>query len=291
MHVALSQYCPRGQRPAQRCAVVIGPSARPAPGRGAGLRSYVDLKTGVIRAWFQVQRAAWRHGCDDPNAYGALWHRAPCPRTCRQHRHEPNCPKDCRKREHRCPEEHVRPQDVRRPCPALPFPTRRWRRVPGAEGQEEGDLAVPARATAAPGRPSGGPRAGADAADDKWNDHDLVFATPTDNPIDRSDDWREWKAVLRAAGVRNGRLHDARHTAGTLLIEQGVRIRGPGDPWPRPRQHDGEVPPRRLASSYRCQPAEGIRALGRMTKTHLKANTGFGLPRKQDRSARSYGVQ
>jgi site-specific recombinase XerD len=44
-------------------------------------------------------------------------------------------------------------------------------------------------------------------------------------PIDRTDDCREWHAVLRLAGVRPGRLHDARHTAGTLLIEQGVHLR------------------------------------------------------------------
>ncbi|GAA0382836.1 hypothetical protein GCM10009530_37020 [Microbispora corallina] len=33
------------------------------------------------------------------------------------------------------------------------------------------------------------------------------------------------KALLRQAGVREARLHDARHTAGTLLVEQGVHIR------------------------------------------------------------------
>jgi integrase len=41
----------------------------------------------------------------------------------------------------------------------------------------------------------------------------------------RTEDWREWKAILKKAGVRDGRLHDARHTAATLLIEQGVHIR------------------------------------------------------------------
>jgi integrase len=33
-----------------------------------------------------------------------------------------------------------------------------------------------------------------------------------------------WKALLRRAGVREARLHDARHTASTLLVEQGVHI-------------------------------------------------------------------
>ena len=31
-----------------------------------------------------------------------------------------------------------------------------------------------------------------------------------------------WKALLATAGVPDARLHDARHTAATLLLEQGV---------------------------------------------------------------------
>ncbi|MDT0318022.1 tyrosine-type recombinase/integrase [Streptomyces sp. DSM 44918] len=31
-----------------------------------------------------------------------------------------------------------------------------------------------------------------------------------------------WKALLKAAGIREGRLHDARHTAGTVLLILGV---------------------------------------------------------------------
>jgi site-specific recombinase XerD len=33
------------------------------------------------------------------------------------------------------------------------------------------------------------------------------------------------KTLLKQAGVRDARVHDARHTAATLLIEQGVHIR------------------------------------------------------------------
>lgn len=36
---------------------------------------------------------------------------------------------------------------------------------------------------------------------------------------------KNWKVILRQAGVRDVRVHDARHTAATLLIEQGVNIR------------------------------------------------------------------
>lgn len=36
---------------------------------------------------------------------------------------------------------------------------------------------------------------------------------------------REWKALLAEANVREARLHDARHTAATVLLLLGVRER------------------------------------------------------------------
>lgn len=56
-------------------------------------------------------------------------------------------------------------------------------------------------------------------------DHDLVFTELDGRPIDPSSDWEEWRAVLAAAGVPMARVHDARHTAGTLMLAQGVDIR------------------------------------------------------------------
>ncbi|MGO9292568.1 MAG: tyrosine-type recombinase/integrase, partial [Streptosporangiaceae bacterium] len=58
-----------------------------------------------------------------------------------------------------------------------------------------------------------------------WVDHDLVFTIRRGGPIERTEDWRMWKAILGQARVRDVRVHDARHTAATLLIEQGVHIR------------------------------------------------------------------
>lgn len=58
-----------------------------------------------------------------------------------------------------------------------------------------------------------------------WQDNDLVFCHEDGRPISRNDDWRDWKELLKAAGVRDVRVHDGRHTAGTLLIEQGVHLR------------------------------------------------------------------
>jgi integrase len=63
------------------------------------------------------------------------------------------------------------------------------------------------------------------AAGSLWQDHGLVFATQTGAKIDPRRDWAEWKEILRTAGVHDARLHDARHTAATLLLEQGVDAR------------------------------------------------------------------
>jgi integrase len=44
-----------------------------------------------------------------------------------------------------------------------------------------------------------------------------------DDPLNPNSDYHERKALLKAAGVRNGRLHDARHTAATVLLVLGYR--------------------------------------------------------------------
>jgi integrase len=60
------------------------------------------------------------------------------------------------------------------------------------------------------------------AARQMWNDGDWVFASPTGEPLNPNTDYHEWKALLKAAGVRETRLHDARHTAATVLLAIGV---------------------------------------------------------------------
>lgn len=53
----------------------------------------------------------------------------------------------------------------------------------------------------------------------------FVFATPTGKPIDPRKDWQAWKDLLQEAGVRDARLHDARHTAATFMLVAGVDTR------------------------------------------------------------------
>lgn len=49
-----------------------------------------------------------------------------------------------------------------------------------------------------------------------------MFASPVGGPLSPNTDFHVWKRLLRDAGVRDGRLHDARHTAATVLLILGV---------------------------------------------------------------------
>jgi len=55
-----------------------------------------------------------------------------------------------------------------------------------------------------------------------WKDEGWVFAKRTGEALSPNMDYREWKEILVAAGIRDGRLHDARHTAATVLLLLGV---------------------------------------------------------------------
>ena len=58
-----------------------------------------------------------------------------------------------------------------------------------------------------------------------WPQTDLVFTTGLGTPIGHRNDVRAWHRLLAKAGVGEHRLHDARHTAATLLLMAGVSPR------------------------------------------------------------------
>jgi integrase len=62
-------------------------------------------------------------------------------------------------------------------------------------------------------------------AADLWQDGQWVFTQPTGRPIDPRADYDEWKALLATTGVKDTRLHDARHTAATMLLVLNVPSR------------------------------------------------------------------
>jgi integrase len=198
-----------------------------------GLRwKYVDLDAGTIEVGWQLTRARYRHGCDDPVACTAGRHRMPCLPRCTLHRHRDDCASTCQKRGHRCPE-------VKRPCPkgctahARECPARtgggwhftRRKGVKPGRGQARLVLALPPELVGQLRAHRRRQNAERLALGEAWRDWDLVFCSPLGAPIDPHDDWKEWRTLLATAGVREARVHDARHTAGTLLLEQGIDIR------------------------------------------------------------------
>jgi integrase len=54
---------------------------------------------------------------------------------------------------------------------------------------------------------------------------DLVFCQPDGRPVGHERDHADGKALLADAGVRDARLHDARHTAASLLLLLKVTAR------------------------------------------------------------------
>lgn len=54
-----------------------------------------------------------------------------------------------------------------------------------------------------------------------WHDEGWVFATPIGESLSPRTDYGEWKQLLKAAGLRESRLHDARHAAATVLLILG----------------------------------------------------------------------
>ncbi|NED34823.1 site-specific integrase [Streptomyces sp. SID8499] len=63
------------------------------------------------------------------------------------------------------------------------------------------------------------------AAGEQWADEGWLFATPNGHGTPPRTDYDDWKELLSDAKVRDGRLHDARHTAATVLLILGVSER------------------------------------------------------------------
>lgn len=62
-------------------------------------------------------------------------------------------------------------------------------------------------------------------AGDHWTDTGLVFTLDNGKPISAELDRKRWHALLDVANVPHRRLYDARHSAATLLLAQGVELR------------------------------------------------------------------
>ena len=60
------------------------------------------------------------------------------------------------------------------------------------------------------------------AAGDHWVEYDLIFPTTIGSPSDWRNLVRSFKDVLRTSNLPNIRFHDLRHTAATLMLQQGI---------------------------------------------------------------------
>lgn len=63
------------------------------------------------------------------------------------------------------------------------------------------------------------------AAGELWHEGDWLFTDQLGKPLHHRTDLAHWKQLLADAGVHDARLHDARHTAATVLLELGVSDR------------------------------------------------------------------
>ncbi|MFY1673617.1 tyrosine-type recombinase/integrase [Plantactinospora sp. WMMB334] len=178
------------RRNAARWAVGLALGLR--QGEVLGLRwPYVDLEAKELRVWWQLHRRSFEHGCAGE----------PCGR-----RRAGNCPSrvlPLRSGEQIVDGGLILKEPKGKSKRTVPLPQelvdalRRHREIQELE------------------------QAMAGAA---WLDHGFVFATATGGPISPEADWDEWKALLKAAGVRDARVHDGRHTAATILLALGVPI-------------------------------------------------------------------
>ncbi len=60
------------------------------------------------------------------------------------------------------------------------------------------------------------------AAGDKWNEHDLIFTTSLGGPIHPRNLLRDFKKLLQTAGLPDISFHDLRHTAASLMLNNGI---------------------------------------------------------------------
>jgi len=59
-------------------------------------------------------------------------------------------------------------------------------------------------------------------AEEKWEEHDLIFPSTHGTPLDHRNLYRFFKLFLKEAGLPDIRFHDLRHTAATLMLQQGI---------------------------------------------------------------------
>ena len=181
-------------------------------------RDMVNLETGELRIWHQLQRLRWAHGCADAKACAAPHCKLkPCPRKCQAHTRAcpPPCPKDCTGHAMHCPQ-RLLPPGTRQVSGALVLrEIKERRRKTITLGPDFTHLLA---------RHLDAQFLAATEADAEWENHGLVFAQWNGRPVDPRRDWGEWRSILEAAKLPPRRLHSLRHSAATFLIGEDVAL-------------------------------------------------------------------
>jgi integrase len=60
---------------------------------------------------------------------------------------------------------------------------------------------------------------------ERWQDLDLIFTTLKGSPIGPRNLYREFKSIIRSAGLPDIRFHDLRHTCATMMLQSGVNVK------------------------------------------------------------------
>lgn len=181
-------------------------------GESIGLKwPRLNSKTKVLMIARQLQRRTWEHGCDNPNQCGEKYHKIkPCnEETCKRHKRRPcppPCPPDCTSHARWCPQRkngglvdaEVKSRAGRR---GIVLPDQLYTLLEQHKEAQESER---------------------EHAGTAWEEGGWMFAQRNGRPISPEQDLREWKQLLVDAGVRTARLHDARHTAATVLLLLGI---------------------------------------------------------------------
>ncbi|WP_225978850.1 tyrosine-type recombinase/integrase [Gandjariella thermophila] len=197
-----------GRRNGVRFALALSLGLR--RGEALGLKwADLDTRTGTLKIRRALQRHTWRHGCDDPAACAKPHHKTePCKEGCKRHQRKcpPPCPPGCTGHARACPQRHGGGLVIAQ--------------VKSRAGKRS--VHVPVPLLEALKAHKGNQDKEKKAAGNLWQDNGWIFAQPNGRALDPRADHDEWKALLAEAGVRDARLHDARHTAATVLLVLNV---------------------------------------------------------------------
>ena len=61
-------------------------------------------------------------------------------------------------------------------------------------------------------------------AGERWQDYDLIFPSNKGTPLEPSNMRRDFNRVLEKAGLARIRFHDLRHTAASLMLNNGIPV-------------------------------------------------------------------